>query len=188
MTGPDRICVGAIAGSFGVKGEVRLKSFCAEPSAIGDYGPLWTEDGSRSFKVKLTRPVAGGFGARLTGVSTKEEADALKGVLLYAEAGALPCTAVMTGGHGEWFMQAFSPDGLPMAELASLPPQEAAASGTTDLYAGTQAEALVALRGDGRGLNLHPDARRIALLPAQLFCPADHPLYGRAPDARLPTA
>jgi len=25
----DRICVGAIAGAFGVKGEVRLKSFCA---------------------------------------------------------------------------------------------------------------------------------------------------------------
>ncbi|MGL5010434.1 MAG: ribosome maturation factor RimM, partial [Paracoccaceae bacterium] len=28
----DRICVGSIAGAFGVQGEVRLKSFCAEPS------------------------------------------------------------------------------------------------------------------------------------------------------------
>jgi len=55
----DRICVGAIAGAFGVQGEVRLKSFCAEPTAIADYGPLFTEDGSRSFKVKLTRPLAG---------------------------------------------------------------------------------------------------------------------------------
>ena len=27
-------CVGAIAGGFGVNGEVRLKSFCAEPAAI----------------------------------------------------------------------------------------------------------------------------------------------------------
>ena len=57
MTHPDRICVGTIAGAFGVQGEVRLKSFCAEPAAIGDYGPLWTEDGSRCFKIKLTRPV-----------------------------------------------------------------------------------------------------------------------------------
>ena len=79
----DRICIGSIAGAFGVAGEVRLKSFCAEPTAIADYGPVFTEDGSRSFKITLTRPVAGGPGARLAGVKTKEEADALKGVGLY---------------------------------------------------------------------------------------------------------
>lgn len=90
MTQPDRICVGAIAGSFGVQGEVRLKSFCAEPSDIATYGPLWTEDGTRSFTVRLTRPVSGGLGARLSGVATKEQADALKGVGLYADRDRLP--------------------------------------------------------------------------------------------------
>jgi 16S rRNA processing protein RimM len=86
----DRVCVGAIAGSFGVRGEVRLKSFCADPAAIADYGPLFTEDGSRSFKVTLTRPVAGGLGARLSGVATKEEADALKGTSLFVARDRLP--------------------------------------------------------------------------------------------------
>lgn len=86
----DRVCVGAIAGSFGVRGEVRLKSFCADPAAIADYGPLFTEDGSRSFKVTLTRPVAGGLGARLSGVATKEEADALRGTSLYVARDRLP--------------------------------------------------------------------------------------------------
>ena len=86
----DRVCVGAIAGAFGVQGEVRLKSFCTEPAAIADYGPLFTEDGSRSFKVKLTRPLAGGLGARLAGIATKEEADALKGTNLYADRARLP--------------------------------------------------------------------------------------------------
>ncbi len=90
MSQPDRICVGAIAGAFGVAGEVRLKSYCAEPTAIADYGALFTEDGSRSFKITLTRPVAGGLGARLTGIRTKEEADALKGVQLYADRARLP--------------------------------------------------------------------------------------------------
>ncbi len=92
MTGPEpgRVCVGAIAGSFGVRGEVRLKSFCAEPEAIGDYGPLFTEDGSRSFRVTLTRPVAGGLGARLSGVATKEEADALRGTSLFVARDRLP--------------------------------------------------------------------------------------------------
>ena len=86
----DRICVGAFAGSFGVSGEVRLKSFCAEPEAIADYGPLFTEDGTASYTVKLTRPVAGGLGARVSGVVTKEQADALKGVSLYADRARLP--------------------------------------------------------------------------------------------------
>ena len=93
MTKPDpenRLCVGAISGSFGVRGEVRLKSICAEPTAIADYGPVYTEDGARSFNITLTRPVAGGLGARLSGVSTKEEADALRGTSLYVTRDKLP--------------------------------------------------------------------------------------------------
>jgi len=93
MTKPNRdnqLCVGAISGSFGVQGEVRLKSFCTEPTAIADYGPLYTEDGSRSFAITLTRPVAGGLGARLSGIRTKEEADALRGTSLYVSRDKLP--------------------------------------------------------------------------------------------------
>ncbi|NKX43308.1 ribosome maturation factor RimM [Roseicyclus persicicus] len=86
----DRVCVGAIAGAFGVRGEVRLKSFCAEPADIASYGPLTTEDGARSFEVTLTRPVTSGFAARLSGVPTKEAADALRGTRLYAPREALP--------------------------------------------------------------------------------------------------
>ncbi|WP_370205124.1 ribosome maturation factor RimM [Pararhodobacter marinus] len=86
----DRVCVGAIAGAFGVKGEVRLKSFCAEPEAIGGYGPLFTEDGSRSFTVKLGRPVPNGLSARLSGVGTREQAEALRGTRLYAGRDQLP--------------------------------------------------------------------------------------------------
>jgi 16S rRNA processing protein RimM len=89
MADPGLVCVGAIAGGFGVKGEVRLKSFCAEPAAIAGYGPLVTEDG-RSFGVRVTRPIAGAFAARLTGVATREEAEALKGIRLYAPRDRLP--------------------------------------------------------------------------------------------------
>ena len=86
----DRVCVGAVAGAFGVKGEVRLKSFCAEPEAIATYGTLTSEDGSANWEVRLTRPVKGGFAARLTGVATKEAADALRGTRLYAPRDRLP--------------------------------------------------------------------------------------------------
>lgn len=86
----DQICVGAIAGAFGVRGEVRLKSFTADPLAIAEYAPLTTENGQRSFDVTLGRQVKGGFAARLSGVLTKEEADALRGTQLYAPRDRLP--------------------------------------------------------------------------------------------------
>jgi 16S rRNA processing protein RimM len=86
----DLICVGAIAGSFGVRGEVRIKSFTADPEAISDYNPLSTEDGSRSFDVELTRAIKNGFAARIGGVETKEEADALRGIRLFAPRDRLP--------------------------------------------------------------------------------------------------
>lgn len=103
-----------------------------------------------------------------------------------AETGAADCAAAMTGGHGEWFVQTFDSAGLPLGEFASLSPDAAASSTTSDLVAGTQAQALVARRGSGRALPLHPDARCFGLLPASLISPVSQPIYGRAPDARLP--
>lgn len=86
----DRVCVGAIAGAFGVKGEVRLKSFCSDPRAIADYGPVSSEDGQTTYEIKLTRPVKGGFAARLSGIHNKEIADRLRGSRLYVSREALP--------------------------------------------------------------------------------------------------
>jgi 16S rRNA processing protein RimM len=90
MPAPDLICVGAIAGAFGISGEVRIKSFCSEPTDIASYGPLLSDDGGREFHITLTRPVAGGLGARIIGVSTKEQADALRGISLHVARDRLP--------------------------------------------------------------------------------------------------
>lgn len=86
----DRICVGAIAGAFGVNGEVRLKSFCADPFSIGDYGDVTDEAGTRSFSIQVDRAVDKGLIGRLSGVRSKEDADALKGTRLYVDRGRLP--------------------------------------------------------------------------------------------------
>jgi len=86
----ELICVGAIAGSFGVRGEVRLKSFCAIPEEIGDYSPLSNEDGSQSYSLTITRPIKNGFAALLGGIETKEDADAIKGLRLFARRDQLP--------------------------------------------------------------------------------------------------
>ncbi|MDU8944801.1 ribosome maturation factor RimM [Ovoidimarina sediminis] len=86
----EMVCVGAIAGAYGVRGEVRLKSFCAEPQDIASYGPLSTEDGARNFDVTLGGAVKNGFAARLSGITTKEQADALRGTRLFVHRDRLP--------------------------------------------------------------------------------------------------
>ncbi len=85
-----RVCVGAIAGAYGVRGEVRLKSFCAVAEDIAGYGPLESEDGTRRFEITLTGTIKNGLSARLSGVAQKEAADALKGVRLYVDRDRLP--------------------------------------------------------------------------------------------------
>ena len=86
----DLICIGAVAGSYGVKGEIRLKSFCAVPEDIETYTPLTSEDGTANFTLTLGRPIKNGFTGRLSGVATKEQADALKGTRLYTTRYQLP--------------------------------------------------------------------------------------------------
>jgi 16S rRNA processing protein RimM len=86
----DRVIVGSIGGAFGVHGEVRLKSYCADPQAIADYTPLYTEDGRSFAQVVLTGQLKNGFTARIDGVVTKEDADALRNVDLYAPRDVMP--------------------------------------------------------------------------------------------------
>ncbi len=85
----DRVVVGAIAGAYGVRGEVRIKSFCAVPEGIETYSPL-TDESGRQYDVALLGPIKNGFSARVVQIETKEEADALKGTALYARRDQLP--------------------------------------------------------------------------------------------------
>lgn len=86
----ELICVGSIAGAFGVKGELRVKSFCANPSDLAKYTPLLTEDGEKSYELSLIGEIKNGFSARIVGIDNKEAADALRGVSLFARREDLP--------------------------------------------------------------------------------------------------
>jgi len=90
MPGPEMVLVGSLAGAFGVRGETRIKSYCADPAAIADYVPLTTADGRTFHQVILTGQAKGALIARLDGILTKEDADALKGTDLYVPRSVLP--------------------------------------------------------------------------------------------------
>ena len=86
----ELICVGAIVGAFGIKGEVRLKSFTSIPETIADYAPLLTEKGEKKFDVVITGEIKNGLSVRMSGIVSKEDADKLKGTRLYVPRERLP--------------------------------------------------------------------------------------------------
>jgi 16S rRNA processing protein RimM len=83
--------MGVFGAPQGVRGEVRVKSLTGEPSAIGVYGPLTNKGRTRSFAFESLRPLKDDMlVARLAGVSTRDAAEALKGVEIFARRDQLP--------------------------------------------------------------------------------------------------
>ncbi|MDP1028237.1 tRNA (adenosine(37)-N6)-threonylcarbamoyltransferase complex dimerization subunit type 1 TsaB [Sphingomonas sp. KR1UV-12] len=94
--------------------------------------------------------------------------------------------AVLEAGHGELFMQIFDAALTPLCDPVSLPPAMAAARIGATALVGSGSDRLAGLLPPGE--DALPDARDIALLPPALIDLDPRPLYGRAPDAKLPAA
>jgi 16S rRNA processing protein RimM len=86
----DRICVAQIGGAHGIRGEVKLKSFTADPMAVRDYGPLTSEDGSASFEIEALRPAKGHLVARFRGIGDRNAAERLAHLRLFVPRERLP--------------------------------------------------------------------------------------------------
>ena len=87
---PTRVCLGAVAGAHGVRGAVTIKPFTQDPDGVAAYGPVETEDGSRIFDVRVVGRAKTGVTAKLEGIETREQAQALKGTRLYVPRDRLP--------------------------------------------------------------------------------------------------
>ena len=118
----DTVCVAAIAGAFGFRGEVRLKSFTAIPEDVAAYGPLSTEDGARTFEVSLSgKSAKGALVARLSGIASKEEADGLRGTRLHVERSRLPDLPEDEYYHADLIgLEVRDPGGAPLGRVAAV--------------------------------------------------------------------
>nr|WP_167350735.1 ribosome maturation factor RimM [Methylobacterium variabile] len=79
------ILLGEFGRAHGLNGEVRLKSYTADPAAIGSYGPLTGADGRR-IELASLRPAAGApdmLIARVAGISGRDGAESLNRLALY---------------------------------------------------------------------------------------------------------
>jgi 16S rRNA processing protein RimM len=87
----DLVPVGVVTGAHGIRGEVKLKSFTADPAAIASYTPLTTSRGE-TFTITRLRPQKDHFIALLKGVSDRNRAESLRGTELFVERSLLPVT------------------------------------------------------------------------------------------------
>lgn len=86
----DRVLIGVFGAPHGVRGEMRLKSYTADPAAVVDYGPVFAEDGRR-FALKLVRALKDDMVVvRAEGVADRDAAARLTNVRLYVPRERLP--------------------------------------------------------------------------------------------------
>lgn len=116
----EKVLLGVIVGVHGIRGEVALKTFTAEPDGIADYGPLTDQHGVRH-EIKGLRITPKGVVARLANVTDRTAAERLRGSELYVDRDRLP-----PADEDEFYVEdlrglkAFSPDGAELGEVVSV--------------------------------------------------------------------
>ncbi len=116
-----KVCVGVITGAQGIRGQVRVKSFTAEPTDIAAYGPLTDAKGSREFRLELTGSAKGVLLARVSGISDRNAAETLRGIELYVDRDALPETDEEEFYHADLIgLPAVLSDGTPYGTVRAL--------------------------------------------------------------------
>ena len=136
--------------------------------------------------IAAARGLALGWGAVLAGYSSLS--------LLAATAFAAPdrdsdrddLAVILEGGHGEVFMQGFVAPFRDTGPFVSLPPEAALALLAGRHSVGNGVRFLTALDPALSTQERLPDAADAVLLPSEWTMLDPRPIYGRAPDAKLP--
>jgi 16S rRNA processing protein RimM len=82
--------VAQIGAPHGVRGEVRLWPFTADPMALRDYGALESEDGAQRFEIEALRPAKNHLVVRLRGIVDRNAAEQLTNTKLFVPRSRLP--------------------------------------------------------------------------------------------------
>ena len=117
----ERICVAQIGGAHGIRGEVKLKSFTADPMAVGTYGPLETEDGTASYEIETVRPARGHLVARFRVVGDRNAAERLTHQRLFVSRACLPPPAPDEFYHVDLIgLAAVTAEGVPVGTVVAV--------------------------------------------------------------------
>jgi 16S rRNA processing protein RimM len=117
----DRVLVAQIGAAHGLRGEVRLRSFTAEPMAVKGYGVLESEDGTQTFEIEALRPAKDMLIARLAGVADRNAAERLCNLRLYVPRERLPAPDADEFYYADLIgLAAVAPDGRDVGTVVAL--------------------------------------------------------------------
>ena len=117
----DHLAVGAIAGPHGVRGQFKVKLFAETPEALEQYGALKIDDG-RTLKLSVKSVSSKGLViVSAAGVTSREAAEALCGMLLSTSRASLPDPDEGELYHADLLGAAvFHEDGTNLGEVVAL--------------------------------------------------------------------
>lgn len=84
------VCIGKIQRAHGIKGALKIQCFTEDPASITLYGPVYTGHPTKTFTLHLHSIDGHMVIASLEGVTTREQAEALRNTPLYIPRTALP--------------------------------------------------------------------------------------------------
>lgn len=120
-TKPARMLLGHIGAAHGIRGEVMIRTYTADPADIAAYGPLSDEAGVLTFRISVVRVTDKGVVARITGVQDRTAAEALRGTALYIERHMLPAAAEREYYHADLVgLAVLGPDGARIGEVVAV--------------------------------------------------------------------
>lgn len=85
----EKVLIAIIGRAHGLKGEVRVNTFTADPLALGDYGPLQLSDGT-TLTLATVKPSKNVAIATFKGVTSRTAAEKLNNKKLFVDRDSLP--------------------------------------------------------------------------------------------------
>ena len=76
---------GKIVSIHGLKGEVKIQPWCDSPEYLCTFKCLYSKSGDRVYEIERIRPQGNMVIAKLKGIDTPEQAQALRGRILYID-------------------------------------------------------------------------------------------------------
>ncbi len=119
----SRVCLGVFIGAHGVRGAAKIKSFTETPENVAAYGPVQSEDGARTFRLKIVREAKPGvLIVTAPEIKNREDAAALNQTKLYVPRDRLPAL----DDEDEYYLEdlvgmaATTETGAPAGEIAAV--------------------------------------------------------------------
>ena len=88
--GDNKICLGAVVGVHGIRGEVKVKSFSDDEKNLVRYGDVTNETGDKKFSLKIVGHSKELLRVKIKGIEDRNTAETLVGTAFYIQRDLLP--------------------------------------------------------------------------------------------------